>query len=75
MNAGHCGESACILAPEWSQMLLSVCEVTVAHNSLHAMRMYIGARVTEVNCEADRFLERQWILFPAIFRSGCGLHT
>jgi len=44
-------------------------------NSLHAMHLYIGSRVTEVNCEADRFLERHWILFPAIFRSGCGLHT
>ena len=30
------------------------------------MRLYIGARITEVNCEADRFLERHWILFPAI---------
>ena len=44
-------------------------------NSLHVMHLYIGACVTEVNCEADRFLERHWILFPAVFRSGCGLHT
>ena len=44
-------------------------------NSLHTMHLYIGAHVTEVNCGADRFLERHWILFPAVFSSGCGLHT
>ena len=35
-------------------------------NLLHAMRLNIGACINEVNCEADRFLERHWILFPAI---------
>ena len=44
-------------------------------NSLHVMRLNIGACVNEGNCEANRFLERHLILFPAIFRSGCGLHT
>ena len=44
-------------------------------NSLHVMRLNIGACVNEGNCEADHFLERHWIWFPAIFRSGCGLHT
>jgi len=39
------------------------------------MRLNIGACANEVNCEADRFLERHWILFPASFRSGCGLRT
>jgi len=39
--------------------------------SLHAIILYIGLLVTEVNCEADRFLEQHWILFPAFFRSGC----
>ena len=42
-------------------------------NSLHTISLYIGLRVTEANCEADRFLERHWILFPAIFRSRSGL--
>jgi len=39
--------------------------------SLHVTNLYIGLLVTEVNCEADCFLERHWILFPAFSRSGC----
>ena len=31
-------------------------------NSLHVMRLHIGAHITEVNCEANRFLERHWIV-------------
>ena len=54
---------------------IEVISASGALNSLHAMRLYIGACVTEVNYEANRFLEQHWIWFPAIFRSGCGLHT
>jgi len=60
-------------------MAMNCLEISIHQdfNSLHAMHLYkyIGACVTEVNCEADRFLEWHWILFPAVFMSGCGLHT
>lgn len=58
----------------------SICIQTTLHythsaillfNSLHTMHLlyiYIGTCSVMANCEAIRFLEQHWIMFPAIFR-------
>ena len=47
---------------------IEVISASGALNLLHAMRLYIGACVTEVNCEADHFLERHWNFVSCYFQ-------